>query len=66
MNNIDITESLLQKKGWSKVGNTFYRNGKALSHFDGKFQVWNNGQYHTVKTFEEIQFVLDQAQKKPS
>jgi len=64
MDNVEITEDRLTKNNWRKIGNTFYRNGKAITHFDGKFQVWVNGEYHHVKTMQEIQNFSEIGTKK--
>lgn len=64
MDNVEITEDKLTKSNWKKIGNTFYRNGKAITHFDAKFQVWANGEYHHVKTMQEIQNFSEIGTKK--
>lgn len=64
MDNNEITEEKLKKASWTKVGNTFYNRGRAITHFDGKFQCWSQGEYHEVKTFAEVTFYSEQNTKK--
>jgi hypothetical protein len=64
MNNLEITETRLMERGWKKVGNTFYRSGKAVTHFENKFQVWTDGAYHQVKTIQEIQVFVGEKEIK--
>lgn len=66
MENTEITEARLIASGWKKIGNTFYNNGKAITHFDSKFEYWNDGKHFHVKQMSEIQYINSEAQKKPT
>lgn len=67
MENIEITEDRLTASGWRKVGNTFYKDRRAITHFEGKFQIWVDGQHHHIKTMQEIRYFAEELQgiKKP-
>lgn len=55
MENVEITESRLLQSGYTKVGNTFYRNKHAVTHFENKFQIWADADYRVIKTMQELQ-----------
>jgi hypothetical protein len=65
MDNNEITEERLIQLGWRKIGNSFYNHGRAITHFDGKFQAWADGKHSIVKTTNEIQIFTSQDTKKP-